>query len=120
MVKDAIPARELKDKVKKARRLKARGFSLICRPGKASTPRLAVIVKKDFGLAVERNKARRRLRELFRKTKNWFKEEFDIIVIVYPELKELSFQDLGQEWVKTLREGGIVEESRHSCGKILS
>ncbi len=81
---------------------------------------MAVIVKKAFGLAVERNKVRRRLRELFRETRPWFKAEFDIIVIVHPELKELSFQQMGQEWIKTLRDGGIVEKNRYNPDKNLS
>lgn len=119
-MKDAIPARDLKKKKDIVKRLKAKGFDLICQPGIAGSPRLAVIAKKAFGLAVERNKVRRRLRELFRKTKPWFKAGFDIIVVVHPELKELSFQQMAQEWIKTLREGGIIEENRHKPNKNLS
>lgn len=108
-MKDAIPARDLRKKTGGIKRLRARGFDLIFRPKGSSSPRLAVIIKRSYGKAVERNKARRRLREIFRKSKAWLPEEFDIIVIVYPEFKGLSFQEISEEWINTLRRGGIVE-----------
>ncbi len=118
MAKDTIPARDFKrNKEEKATRLKARCFDVVFYPGKTETSRFAVVVRKDYGSAVERNKARRRLKELFRKSKPWLRGSFDIIVFVRPELKKLSFQEMGREWIKTLREGGIFEENHGSYNK---
>lgn len=111
MPRDTIPGCELRRKEAGGKRLKARGFTLVYRKGKESSSRLAVVIKKGFGLSTERNKAKRRLRALFCETRGCFKERFDIIVIVHPAFKELSFKQIAQEWLKTLEKGGIIEEN---------
>ena len=111
MPKDTIPARELKRREAGEKCLASRGFSLFYRPGKEKTSRLAVIIKKNFGLAVERNKARRRLKALFLKTRPCFKGRFDIIVIVRSRFKELSFDEIARDWLETLKRGGIIEKN---------
>lgn len=71
--------------------------------------RVAVIIsKKVFKHAVDRNRARRRVYEIARKTIKTFAkpgENFDIAISLYrPEVNELSSEELSNQLVPLLRE----------------
>ncbi len=113
MSKDGVPGRELNKTFKEGRRVKAQGFTLIFNPNQVGFSRLAVVAGRKLGLAVERNRVRRRLRELFRKSQSLLKDNFDIIVVVYPELKEQAFQETAGQWFGVLKKGGLIEKNSH-------
>jgi ribonuclease P protein component len=57
--------------------------------------RLGVVVKKNIGIAVDRNKIKRKLREIFRLNKHMFKPGIDLIFI--PKFISVSLKYLELE-----------------------
>jgi len=53
-----------------------------------------IVSKKVSKKAVERNKVKRRLREIIRKNKESIKENISIIIIALPSLKNVSFKEM--------------------------
>ncbi len=62
--------------------------------------RIAVVVKKKFGKAVERNKIKRRIREIYRCNKSNFRQGIDMIIFVSENCKNLDFINLRKELIK--------------------
>jgi ribonuclease P protein component len=56
-----------------------------------------VVSKKFSKKATERNKVKRRLREIVRKNKKQIKKGVDIILIALPSLKGLTFEEIEKE-----------------------
>ncbi|MFN3921721.1 MAG: ribonuclease P protein component [Caldimicrobium sp.] len=63
-------------------------------PNELPFRRLGLIVSSKVGKAVERNKVKRILRELFRRNKDIFPENSDIVMIASPKIKEIPFERL--------------------------
>jgi ribonuclease P protein component len=59
--------------------------------------RLGVVASRKVGGAVERNRAKRLLREVFRRNAAAFPERTDIVIIVRPGTHELSQAELDAE-----------------------
>lgn len=79
------------------------------RNSRQKNPRVAVIIsKKVFKHAVDRNRARRRVYEIVRRTIKTFAkpgENFDIAISLYrPEINEISSEDLANQLVPLLRD----------------
>jgi ribonuclease P protein component len=56
-------------------------FTLIYLPGRSGHSRMAAVASRKVGGAVERNRARRRAKDLFRRNKNLLTSPLDILVI---------------------------------------
>jgi ribonuclease P protein component len=82
---------------------------LIYRPNELGFRRLGLVVSKKIGTAVERNRVKRLLRELFRKNKELFPEGADLILIPHPNLKKLSYGELLELVKKDLSSGRCQE-----------
>ncbi|MCK6590081.1 MAG: ribonuclease P protein component [Polyangiaceae bacterium] len=67
-------------------------------PSTAPNPaRLGVVASRKVGGAVERNRAKRLLREVFRKHQEIFPPQLDVVIIVRPGAHELAFADVEAE-----------------------
>jgi ribonuclease P protein component len=62
--------------------------------------RLGIAATRKLGIAVERNRAKRRVRELFRQ--HPAPAGFDIVVVPRRSLVDASFSSLEEEYVATL------------------
>jgi len=69
--------------------------------------RLGIVINKNFGKAVERNKAKRGIRELFRTEKHNINSGYDLVFYIKPMFRELRFIEkkniftncsTGQDW----------------------
>ena len=64
--------------------------------------RLGLSVSKKVGSAVDRNKVRRRLREIFRFSATELPDELDFVISARPAATEASFEELNEEFLRCL------------------
>ncbi len=72
--------------------------------------RFAVTINKKFGNAVQRNRAKRHLRELFRLNKDLYGQGFDIIFFIKNEFKILSYKEKNRYFINLLSKAGCLKE----------
>jgi len=81
---------------------RGRLFSVHAFPNEHGTPRLGVSVSRKVGNAVTRNAVRRRLREVFRSCVSETSRELDLVVSARPAAAEATFEELREEFGKSL------------------
>jgi ribonuclease P protein component len=86
----------------KARRIPSRSFVLFVRANDSGRPRLGITVTKKIGDAVRRNRAKRLLREIFRRHKNEL-QDVDIVVNGRAPLPGAEYGRLEAELLGCLR-----------------
>lgn len=90
---------EIRATFREGRRHASGPVELFARPSPAGRPRLAVVVPRHGRTIVERNRVRRRLREIARR--DWLPEAvargaaIDVVVRARPEAYGASFDELG-------------------------
>ena len=67
-------------------------------PSQHALPRLGITASRKSGGAVQRNRAKRLIREAFRATRALFPPDIDLVVIVKRELGALRLSDVIGEW----------------------
>ena len=87
---------------KKGNRYRGRYFNLIYLSNDLNFSRMAVVVSKKVGGAVEINSIKRRLRTLFRRNKHILLNPLDIILIVKTEIQGASWQSLEEEYLRSV------------------
>ncbi len=92
---------EIAEIVKKRQKVYSDSFFIYYQPGKDLT-RVAISVSKKYGNSVERNHAKRRIREVVRPNLNLF-DPMNLIIVVKPELKDVSFEGLKDEMLKAMK-----------------
>jgi ribonuclease P protein component len=84
-------------------------FSVHAFPNEHGTPRLGLSVSRKVGNAVTRNAVRRRLREVFYSCISELPGNLDLVVSARPAAAEATFDELREEFSKSLgRVGGPV------------
>ncbi len=92
---------EFKETLSKRQMIRGVGFDIcFARNDKSHASRLGVIIRKNFGNSVERNKAKRRIREIFRT--NDKVSGLDIIIRIKPEMKCLAFEEIKNEYLRLI------------------
>ena len=61
------------------------------------TRRVAFLLPRGVGNAVERNLLKRRLREIYRRNKDWFPAGHDLLIRPTPSAGKLSFEELREQ-----------------------
>jgi ribonuclease P protein component len=85
-------------------------FSVHAFPNELGTPRLGLSVSRKVGNAVTRNAVRRRLREVFHSCISEISENMDLVVSARAAAAEATFEELKEEFSKSLgKVGGYVE-----------
>lgn len=92
----------------KGRRSEGIHFNFIYLRNEFGVNRLAVIVEKEIGIAVQRNKIKRRIKEVFRKENLRTKSGYDIIIIVRKGAIHLSFYEIYEEISKFLHKERLI------------
>lgn len=76
-------------------RASGRFLTVIARPNALAIARLGIVASKKLGGAVQRNRAKRRIRDLFRRRRYGpLVAGYDIVVIPRRELLDAAFADL--------------------------
>ena len=85
-------------------RIHGRYLTLILRRTSTSCTRLGIVASKKIGGAVERNRAKRRVRDLFRRQSDGG-PALDVVVIPRPDLIHAPFPMLAQDFRSVWRRG---------------
>jgi ribonuclease P protein component len=86
---------------------RGRLFSVHAFPNEHGTPRLGLSISRKVGNAVTRNAVRRRLREVFYSCISELSGNLDLVVSARPAAAEATFEELREEFSKSLgRVGG--------------
>ena len=98
------------------RRLYQKGASAVggpmviyCRKNKLGHNRLGITVSVKLGGAVVRNRARRRLREVYRLNKPCLKQGYDVILVARSRTLTGSWKELNDSFLRICRKVNILE-----------
>ncbi|MDH3256125.1 MAG: ribonuclease P protein component [Nitrospinota bacterium] len=80
-----------------------RTCTLFFLPNSEGRKRLGIIASRKIGNAVDRNRAKRKIREIFRRHKHLGERDMDIVVISARKLVNLPYAILEQKLTQTLR-----------------
>ena len=83
---------------------------LYARPNRLGQNRVGITTGKKLGHAVVRNRARRRLREVYRLNEQAFKPGSDIVVVARSRCVDADFQKLTQGYLALAQKAGILKE----------
>lgn len=81
----------------------AAGFTVIVVGNEAGHPRLGISIRKRYGTAVERNRAKRRLREAFRLEQHRMPRGHDVVVLPHESVGRVPFAELRAGLVRAAR-----------------
>lgn len=93
------------DTYSSGRRYVGRWLVFFVRPARGSCARLGVTITKKTGSAVVRNRLRRKLRELFRRSSE-LRAAVDVVVNVRAGAEEAAFADLARDFDKLVTRAG--------------
>ena len=97
--------------IRKKQSFANRQFVIYYQENKLDHMRLGISVSKKLGKAQERNKLKRYVRESF-KTRKDFLKNYDIIIIVRPAAKGLSFLEFGSSIDHVLKRSKLYRGKR--------
>ena len=99
------------------RRVYQRGSSAVngsmvvyCRKNRLGRTRLGITASTKIGNAVTRNRARRRLREVFRLASPGLKQGWDVVLVARARTAEAPYQRLTAAFDRAAREVGLAEK----------
>lgn len=95
---------------KKGRSLGHPLLVLIFRKTNQSVSRIGFSITKKYGKAVQRNRIKRRLREIIRARINQVKQGYDIVFAVRKEAKEVRYRDLDDAVHTLLKRAKLYRE----------
>jgi ribonuclease P protein component len=84
------------------RKIQARHFIAFVLRNSGGKPRIGITATRKMGNSVERNRARRLVREVFRKNKWLVPQGVDIVINVKRSLAEASYRDLEGDFITFL------------------
>lgn len=96
----------------RCRRWKSEDLALYVQRNGPGTRRFGVSVGRSFGRAVARNRFKRRLREIYRREKDFFKEGYRVVVVPQRRTAELSFEELYRSFKNLAQKAGLYLEEK--------
>ncbi len=87
---------------------------LYARPNRTDQNRVGITVGKKLGKAHIRNRARRRLREVYRLNEDRFQPGWDIVVVARARAIGADFQELTRSYLSLAKKAGILREQEPS------
>lgn len=103
-----IRAREFHEAYEQGRKRVGRLMVLYLREGEGAALRLGVVTGRKVGGAVQRNRARRRLRECFRRQRHLFQGRYDVVLVARAALVQASWEDVTGEMTRLCQQAGLL------------
>jgi ribonuclease P protein component len=75
-----------------------------------SMPRVGLVTGSKIGNAVARSRARRLLREVFRRHQYDLAEPLDLVLVARPSIVGKAFADVEKDFLTTLRRTGLIKK----------
>ncbi|MGB7294880.1 MAG: ribonuclease P protein component [Candidatus Aminicenantales bacterium] len=95
---------------RKGYRYKSKYFSLIGLSNALTYSRVGVVASRKVGNAVARNRAKRWMRELFRRNKDLLERPVDLLIVARAAMKEASWAELRENYIQAV--GEIFQKKR--------
>lgn len=86
----------------------ARTLVMWLRQGPDASLRLGVVASRTIGNAVQRNRAKRRLREVWRLNRHRFTGDVDVILVARRSILTARWQDVNDDLLKLAKRAGLV------------
>lgn len=93
---------------RRGRRLDGRLFQLVVAANGGEVDRLGLAVSRRVGGAVQRNRAKRLLREAFRHSEHGARPALDIVVVAKPELVDQGLAEVQRELLTRLERAAAI------------
>jgi len=97
---------------KTGRKIHSERFVLFWRENRVGHHRLGITVSRKAGNSVVRNRAKRLLREIFRKLYRKIPGQFDLVINVRPGCTGASYIELKEEFLAAVQRIGKSEQRR--------
>ena len=78
------------------------------RHGPGASLRLGVVASRVIGNAVHRNRAKRRLREVWRLNRSQFKGDVDVILVARRSILTAPWKDVNDDLIRLAKRAGIL------------
>jgi ribonuclease P protein component len=86
-------------------RIQGRFLTVLLTPNETGQPRLGIVASRKLGNAVKRNRAKRLIREAFRRTEPPTGRGVDLVVIPRREIFDAAYSNLESDFRNALRRG---------------
>ena len=80
--------------------------------------RLGLVTSRKVGIAVVRNRTKRRLREIFRTHKHLLEPGLDLVFISKPETASLDYNTLKKTVLELLKSAGLYKDKTENTGTL--
>lgn len=94
------------------KRFQNKNFRILWSP--ASERKVGFIVNKKLGIAVERNRIRRLLRETYRRNRCSISNHVELVIIAKPEAHGLHYSAIKEEFLSLVRRAGLMKDENDS------
>ena len=98
----------LKEAFEQGRNVAGRLIVMWLREGNGASLRLGVAAGRTIGGAVQRNRAKRRLKEAFRRIRHCLQGKYDIVLMARAGINEASWGELQSELINLAGKAGIL------------
>lgn len=78
--------------------------------------RVGVVASRKVGGAVQRNRARRRLKELYRRNRHRLSGKYDVVLVARRDLVKARWDELVEEFVELAGQAGLLGETTRGGG----